>query len=52
MRRAIRSGVANCGLDGFLESFFVAACDVYFGSVAFEGLGDYETQTGATWPEN
>jgi hypothetical protein len=36
------SGVANSGLDGFLQSFFVAAGDVYFGPVALEGLGDDE----------
>jgi hypothetical protein len=35
-----RSGVANGGFDGFLQSFFVAAGDVYFCSVALEGLGD------------
>jgi hypothetical protein len=32
--------VANGGFDGFLQSFFVAAGDVYFCSVALEGLGD------------
>ena len=34
------SGVANGGLDGLLESFFVTACNIDFCSVAFEGLGD------------
>jgi hypothetical protein len=45
-------GVANGGLDGFLQSFFVAAGDVHLGSVALEGLGDDETQARATFVEN
>ena len=36
--------MANGGLDGFLQSFFVAAGDVHFGSVALEGLGDDEAE--------
>ena len=39
---SFESGVANGGFDGFLQSFFVAAGDVYFCSVALEGLGDNE----------
>ena len=40
------------GFDGFLEAFFVAADDVYFSSVAFEGLGDDEAEARATFDED
>lgn len=40
--------MANGGLDGFLQSFFVAAGDVHFGSVALKGLGDDEAEARAT----
>ena len=41
--------MANSSLDGFLQSFFVAACDVHFGSIALEGLGDDEAEARATF---
>lgn len=41
--------MANGGLDGFLQSFFVAAGDVHFGSVALEGLGDDEAEARAAF---
>jgi len=40
------------GFDGFLEAFFVTAGDVYFGSVAIEGLGDDEAEAGAAFDED
>lgn len=49
---SFESGVANCGFDGFLQPFFVAACDVHFGSVALEGLGDDEAETRATFSQH
>ena len=39
--------MANGGLDGFLQSLFVAAGDVHFGSVALKGLGDDEAEARA-----
>ena len=51
-RVASESGVANCSLDGFLQSFFVAACDVHFGSIALEGLGDDEAEARAAFSKN
>lgn len=51
-RISFESGVANGGLDGFLQSFFVAACDVNFGSIALEGLGDDEAEARAAFSKN
>ena len=42
------SGVANGSLDSFLQSLFIAACDIHFGSVAFQRLGDDEAKARAT----
>jgi hypothetical protein len=47
-----RSGVANGGFDGFLQSFCVTAGDVHFGSIALERLGDDEAQARATFEDS
>lgn len=33
----------------FLELFFIAACNVHFGSIGLQRSGDDETKSGAAW---